>query len=466
MKKSIVLVIFCVVTTMATAQQIGMFNHTFYKAMIYNPAATGADELPNAMLVSRNQWASFKGAPQQTLFTANGTIMDNKVGVGMSLSSERKGLTSKIGGNMFYSYKFALNDDMHLSLGLGLGVANQTFNFGNALVETPADPTLYADSQNKLVFNADAGVSFSWKELTVGFAIPQLIGSKLKSADYVDSVNVHAYYTQVRHYMFSARYRYLLNQEKGIAIVPLVLMRIVPGAPFQFDGNVNFDWENKFWAGITYKSAYAISANVGVYLHKQLSVGYSYEIITGSIGKYSGISHEIMLNFKLAENKKSSSATASAKNNQTNGEYQSQIEELQAQLKKNQEKLKELNDKLDKQIDDDQQTPATVGNRVGKENSDGIYVTSKSDFKTSTNAATEKSYYVIVGIFVYRDFADAEVKNYIKKGYKDTDLIASESKKNNYVFVYKTSSKEEALQKAQELNGSDSSNAWILQLVD
>jgi type IX secretion system PorP/SprF family membrane protein len=467
MKKSVLILILVLCSMLTYAQQVGMYSHSFYKPMIVNPAFAGADEFANAMLISRNQWTNFKGAPQQTLFTADGNIMEKKVGIGLSLSSERKGLTSKIGGNMFYSYKLELNKDMSLALGLALGVADQTINFSNALVETPSDPTLYTDSQHKTVFTADAGLAFAWKDLKIGLAIPQLMGTKLKSADYVDSVTVHAYYTQVRHYMFSAQYRYFIAKEKGISIVPMAIMRIVPHAPFQFDGTVNIDWENKFWAGITYKSKYALALNVGICLQKQLCIGYSYEIITGSIGKYAGISHEIMINFKLAKNKKADVVPeAGAKGGLVNADYETQLEDLQNRLKTNQAKLKELNDKLDKQVNASQQPTVSVSDRSGVEDSDGIYVAPKADFKDSQNEAAVSDYYVVVGIFFYRDFADAEVKNYIKKGAKDADIVYSEVKKNNYVFVLKTASKEEALKKAKELNGSDSSNAWVLKLID
>ena len=104
--------------------------------------------------------------------------------------------------------------------------------------------------------------------------------------------------------MSSLKYKFfILPAKKEISISPQVLMRYLPNTPLQYDANVNFDWQNKFWLGATYKSNYAIGLNLGVVLFKQFSIGYSYDYITGSINKYAGLSHEIMLNIKFNKKK-------------------------------------------------------------------------------------------------------------------------------------------------------------------
>ena len=449
------------------AQQIGMYSHYFYKPMVYNPAFTGVDDNANAMLLSRAQWAGFNGAPQLTLFTANGSIMDKKVGLGVSLINDRKGITSRTGGAIYYSYRFKINDDMHIALGAAAGVADQSIDFSKALVETVSDPTLYTDAQHKTAFDANAGLMFSWKSLKIGAGVPQLIANKLQSVTNVDSTNTRAYYTHVRHYMASAQYKISLSEDKGMSITPLALFRFVPNALLQYDAAVNFDWHNKFWVGATYKSNYAIAANVGFCLHKQLCIGYAYDIIIGNIGKYSGISHEIMVNFKLG-NKKPGAGPGPG--NQpgpgSNSDYEEQLDQLQTQLKKNQQKLKELSDKLDKQGAAPPPAETAPSNKPGSLSSDGIFVTKRSDFKDDRGQVAAAGYYVIVGIFFYRDFANEEVNNFGKKGFKNSSWVYSESKKNNYVFVDRLDTKEEAFAKAKELNEKDSSNAWILNLTD
>lgn len=455
-------------TSVVFGQQVGMYSHFFYKPMVYNPAFAGNADESNMMLLSRTQWAHFKGAPQLTLFTADGNIMDKKVGLGVSLINDKKGITSKTGGNVYYSYCLKLNDDMNIAFGAAVGVADQSVNFSKATVQNYADPTLYTDAEHKTAFEGNAGILFSWKELKVGASVPQLFANNLKSVSTVDSSTVNPYYTFVRHYMLSAQYKFVISDKNDISITPMGLVRVLPNTPLQYDAGAYFDWKDKFWAGATYKSNYALTANVGFYVHKQLAVGYAYDVIIGSISKYAGISHEIMVNFNWAKSKKQTLENPNTQNStEAAVDYEEEINQLQNQLKKNQQKLKELSDKLDKKVQTpDVAEPSPDLFKPGSVSSDGVFVTSKKDFKNTANLEAESGYYVIVGIFFYRDFAEEEIKNFTKKGFPKSSLVYSESKKNNYVFVDKLTTKEEAFAKAKELNEKDSSNAWILYLTE
>jgi type IX secretion system PorP/SprF family membrane protein len=155
---------------------------------------------------------------------------------------------------------------------------------------------LFTDSQRKTVLNANAGLLLIWKGLDFGVAVPQLIGNKI---NYVDNSNVRGIYTQARHFMSSLKYKFFISKEKGISIAPQALVRFVPNTPFQYDGNIHFDWQDKFWIGATYKSDYAIGANVGFCIYKQLSFGYSYDFSISRFNTYSSGGHELVLGIML-----------------------------------------------------------------------------------------------------------------------------------------------------------------------
>lgn len=298
MKKNFIIILIFISSVIANAQQIGMYSHYFYNLMVYNPAFTGYGDATNAMLIRRSQWSDFKGAPQLTLFTLDGNfnLFHKNVSLGLNLINDRTGIISRTGGNILFSYKLKLKEEMNLLFGVSLGIIDQTIDFSKVILENTTDPTLFSDAQHKATIDANAGFAFIWKKLEVGAAIPNIIGNQIK---YTGNTNVRAYYTEARHYMLSLKYQYFVSKEKGISIAPLALIRFVPNTPFQFDGTVNLDWNSKFWIGTTYKSGYAMVANVGFCLNKQFSLGYSYDFIIGNLGKYAGTSQEIMLNFKF-----------------------------------------------------------------------------------------------------------------------------------------------------------------------
>lgn len=361
MRKAVLIIVIVFISSLANAQQIGMYSHYFYNPMVYNPAFAGSGNVINTMLLSHSQWAGFKGAPKLTIFTLDGNLVAKKVGTGLTLINDRKGISNRTGGNLSYSYRLTINDDAHLRFGWSFGIINHTLDFSDALVENTLDPVLFTDIQRKTTFDGNAGMAVVWKDLELGAAVPQIIGNKI---NYVDNDNVRLYYTQARHIMASLKYKFFIVKDKGISIAPQGLIRFVPNTPFQYDGNINLDWKDKFWIGATYKSDYAIAANVGFCLYKRLYLGYSYDIIIGNIGNYSGISHEIMINFKFNEHQKQETIADSASQNKTisseNADYEELIAKMQAQVDETEKKIKELDAKIEQRSKEQDKKQATV----------------------------------------------------------------------------------------------------------
>jgi type IX secretion system PorP/SprF family membrane protein len=477
MKKIGIILSFIIIAVIVNAQQIGLPNHYFYKPMVYNPAFAGVDENTNAMIISKNQWANFKNAPSLNMFTIDGSLNDKKMGLGLKLLSDRKGLGNTMGGDISYSYRLTFTEDMNLSFGLALGVLDHRINFSKAILENNFDPSLVNEDAHKTAFDGNAGVMFKWKELVLGASIPHLLENK---TSYFDTYN-RARYTQARHYMGIVNYKINILADKGLSATPQIFVSYLPNAPVALDANVNLDWKDKFWIGGTYKNDYAIAVNFGICITKQLYVGYSYDYMIGKIANYAGVSHEIMLNFKFRKNKpeviKEEEVAAPApviiEENKIleNKEYESKIETLQNQLKENDAKIKMLADKIDAQnkpqpIDNNKNAEAVESNE-NKVMEKGIWlITNKTkDFVDDQNHEPQKGYYVIVGTFSYQDFAIIETKRFIAKGYK-ANWVYYSKKKYNYVYTDRVPGKEEALKKAQYFRESGIKSVWVQVLVE
>jgi len=341
----------------ARAQQVGMYNHYFFNPVVYNPAFAGSGEDVRATLMSRAQWAGFRNAPQLNMFVLDGPLKDKKIGLGLLLLSDRRGINRRTGGNVSYSYSFNFSEEARLLLGISAGVINHSIDFSEAVAEDYSDPTLFFSAQQRTVIDGNAGLAFIWKGLEFGMAAPQLFENKI---NYPDNTGTRTSYAQKRHYMASLKYKFSLSEEKGISLAPQVLVRLVPNTPFQFDGNLNLEWKEKFWIGATYKSSYAVSANAGVYLHRKFCVGYSYEFITGSVGSYSGLSHELMMSFKFGGGKEEKPPKEEVLPDEKPVSAELRVDSLQGVLGESQEKIKELNKKLNEQSKKQQQTQEQV----------------------------------------------------------------------------------------------------------
>ncbi|MCE9540098.1 MAG: PorP/SprF family type IX secretion system membrane protein [Bacteroidetes bacterium] len=404
MKKGLIIVIMVFICGISSAQQIGMYSHYFYDPMVYNPAFAGSGYATNATLISRNQWTGFKGGPKLTLFTLDGSLIAKKVGAGLTLISDRKGISNRTGGNLSYSYRLNINDNAHLRFGLSVGIMNHTLDFSGVFVETTT-------------FDGNAGMVLVWKELEISAAVPQLIGNRV---NYVDGDNIRLYYTQSRHIMSSLKYKFYIVKDKGISIAPQGLVRFMPNTPFQFDGNINLDWKDKFWVGATYKSDYAVSANAGFCLYKRFCLGYSYDFIIGNIGKYSGMAHEIMINFKFNERKKVEVVEEVLKENEPqsaeNAEYEELIAKMQAKVDESEKKIKELDAKLkDQNTKTGTNKKPDLNNLLYEQLLDRVEAMFENP-KDATPARVQELRNEIAA-FLDSEFADPEAQKTLKKQY-------------------------------------------------
>ncbi|MCE3279135.1 MAG: putative rane protein [Bacteroidetes bacterium] len=394
-KKLYIIILFLLISLFAFGQQVGMYSHAFFKPMIYNPAFTGNEDNTNAMLLSKAQWTGFKNAPQLNIFTLDGSLLAKKAGIGLILLSERKGITNRIGGYLNYSYRLKISDDANLRFGVAAGVIDQTIDYSKVLVEDVSDPFLFGDSQRKTFIDANAGLAFFWKGLELGVSVPQLLGNKVQ---YVDNISTRSKYSLVRHILGSLKYKIALSEEKGIYVSPQALVRYVSGTPFQYDATVNLEWQDKFWIGATYKSDYAVAAHAGICLHKQLYVGYAYDIILGDLSKYSGMSHELMINFKFGKNKKEEEPEQTKNNAATTDALSKRLDSLQAvvtedqnKINEDRSKIKELNDKIQQQaktIEAQAQKQAEMVNSAPVQNNN---VPAENNTNTNTTTPTSNN---------------------------------------------------------------------------
>lgn len=485
------------------AQQIGIYSHTFYKPMISNPAFTAGNESTNAMLISRSQWIDFKNAPQLNLFTLDGMLPNKKMGIGVDLFTDKKGISNKIGGNLYYSYWLKLNDQTKLTFGIALGLTDYTLHYSEAIIEDPSDPFIIGTSQRETNINANAGLGFIWKKLEVGIAVPQLLGSAL---EYQDNTTGKANYSLDRHYQGTLKYSFLLLKDKQIFLTPMAAVHFLPNAPFQYDANLNLEWKDKFWVGATYKSDYAVAANAGICIGKKFYVGYSYDIIIGNIGQYSGMSHELMLNFVFGKTKEKEEKIQEIAISKDKEKTDSLLNELeikenkllaeQEKIRENQEKTNELNKELAKLKAENEQlkkapvtteiktTTETPSDSALKDNSNqnavsiadnknkvmenGVWIASvkTEDFSYLNGKPASKGFYVVTGTFFYRDFAENELKKMKTKGFSKANILYSSSKQFNYVAAAFHSNKADALIQVGKLKADGIKDAWILSVQE
>ncbi len=284
----------------AFAQQLPFSSQYYTDPLVINPAYTGINENINLFLTHRSQWTGLAGSPRTSYFTIDGPIPAKNSSLGLNMSSDVTDILSRSSVFLNYSYKFKISDSNNLYVGLACGVMNNKIDFSKARVPDTDDPSIYQQAQNRTIFSADLGAVYVRKKLTVGFAVPQILGNKIK---YPALNGDNGYFSLNRHFQGSVKYIFDVSKEKEITAYPLIMLRGVKGAPLQYDVNGVIDWKKIGWLGFTYHSYYALAISGGV-RYRHFCVGYAYDIGMSKIKSYTGSSSEFLLGYSFKQKNK------------------------------------------------------------------------------------------------------------------------------------------------------------------
>jgi type IX secretion system PorP/SprF family membrane protein len=291
MKK--LLIIYCVfVCCVLNAQHQTFYSQYIYSGLLINPAYAGSQDAINVTSVVRNQWSGFVGAPRSVNFAIHSPLKNKRLNVGLSIVSEKYGISSRTEINGVYAYRIKLASG-HLAMGLqgGIDVFRNDWN----LIKTTDlnDPSYQMPVQSKVYPKFGAGVYYNAKNFVAGVSCPKLIQFDNTILTNYISLNV-----------FSA---YVFHPSEDFSIKSSILIKYIKNSPTQADLTSTFYIKHFFGLGIGYRTKDAAYAFIDLQLNDQLNIGYGYDFTLTSIRKYSGGSHEFMLRylFKYKINSKS-----------------------------------------------------------------------------------------------------------------------------------------------------------------
>lgn len=449
MKKTILSFILLGFATTGFAQQLPLYSQYTAISYLYNPAFAGIRDEVNASLLHRNQWRGVAGAPTTSLFSLEGPVPVENIGIAGTVFQDVTDITQRTGFYTSYSYKLKINDDQKLFFGASLGFLQQRIDLSGSVIRDENDPMLFnRDNLRKNFVDATFGLAYTWKSLEAGFAIPQLTGSKIQYS----GTGASSYYYMARHFLTSLKYTFVINESQGMTAYPLVLVRYVKGAPVQYDLNGYFDWKKYGWAGITYRSGYAIGINLGFRVNNSLRAGYAYDYSINAVKNYIAGSHEFFLGYTFGK-----STTKESQPFETNAnDRDSLMEALRISDEKHMEeiiRMKESIALLKKQNDSAHKILSELP---------GMQFAKAADFKTEDGKSIDKGFYVVVGAF--KNLLNAETAQKVnQKKYPKASILFNKSRGFHYVYVstYKDAKSAEDLLKDVLKQYSD---AWIFDM--
>lgn len=275
------------------AQTDIQLSHQLFNRVYYNPAAAGASQYVNGLLVARQQWAGFSGAPKQIVFSADGYLPKIKSGLGISAIVDKLGIENSTNINASYSYHVRLAAKTNLSFGLSIGVMYKSVDKDKAIFTDPNDPDalLYLQDDSKVEPDFNFGIELNHENFTFGAAVSHLSNSSTTHKDLISG----------RHFYAYGRYKIELTENWDL-VPTLAAQNNIKS--FQIEVNAMAFYKKRFWAGASYRvnddiKSESVVGLLGLYITDFLRLGYAYDLNMGDIGSYSSGSHEIMLGFRI-----------------------------------------------------------------------------------------------------------------------------------------------------------------------
>ncbi len=317
------------------AQQDPMFTKYMFNSQIFNPAYAGSKDYLSVNLLYREQWwgltqsdaegKSYKYSPTTQTFALQSPI-GKRVSLGLSATNDKIGITNSTTINAVYAYHFPFAKG-ELSIGLQGGLMNWRADWARLTYKDPrASDLVYAgDKPTRLVPNVGVGLYYFTEKFYLGFSVPHIIESELRElheSEFNKGRNIAKLY---RHYYFMTGAAIELSG-KSLIFKPSLLIKNVGlltdfaanqqtlnqvGAPTEFDIDLSLLFQEVFWIGVSYRSAFEIetfngqssndSADIWIsfFLRNGLRIGAAYDFTLTDIQRYTNGSFELMLGYDL-----------------------------------------------------------------------------------------------------------------------------------------------------------------------
>ncbi len=330
--KRIIYLISLLLPVWATAQQLPVNSHFFVNPYFVNPSYAGVSGQTEVFVTHRQNMEMPRSAPVTTSLTMH-LPTRGKVAFGVNLSDHVYNLLGTATNMVTVGYALPLGENHFLRAGISAGFSKYTVDRNR--LESDADWERISSFNNKSSLDAQFGISYQLKGLTLGVSAPTLLNKRLVNVNPDDALD----FTRISYYNLNGGYH--LKMSESFAVAPQVQYRYSTQFPSQYQAMGTLYFRN-IWAGGGYRQNAGPVAAAGVKIKNTLSVGYAYEPAARAATTIGG-THEVMLSLSFGQKKDKQTAEEKGKQAEKRAEEKAAKEKAE-----NSAKAKEAAKKLAK----------------------------------------------------------------------------------------------------------------------
>jgi type IX secretion system PorP/SprF family membrane protein len=282
------------------AQQETKWSQYMFNRLVVNPAYAGTKEYLSVTALYRWQWVGFEGAPRVGSLSGHFAAgRNNQHGIGAFFITDQLGAETKTAFGLNYAFRIRLDNEKphrrHLSFGLQLAGITHDLDQSKISTRQPNDPVFSSAIQTSFTPDFGAGAFYKSRRFYAGLSVAHLVEFDIKTRANMEDSKLR------RHIFGTAGYDIPLTENDDWILTPSTMIRYVNNTHPQADLNVNLMMIQKFWIGAGYRTEDAVMLQAGFYPHRQLRIGYAFDLVTSKINHDGPTSHEIMVSFDFGD---------------------------------------------------------------------------------------------------------------------------------------------------------------------
>lgn len=296
MRKYIVCALFLGSIVPAMGQQLQTSSMYDLQGVFHNPSTAG---VRNSMagVSYRTQWSGISGSPRTATAFGSFNVPSLKIGIGGYAYNDKTGPTSRTGLQLAFAKHIPAGEG---TFSLGIEARGQQYSLDRAkLTATLGSDPAIGTSENRFVFDAGFGISYTNKKLQLGASVSNLVQTKLGfyTGNLTPSENARLY----RHYFFHGSYKW--DVDGSTTITPNFLVIYLPNAPTEFQGGVRVEHKELFFWGLSLRAKQSFMLSAGLHINKKFTVGYAFDIYQTPLSVFDkgANAHEMLLRYNFVK---------------------------------------------------------------------------------------------------------------------------------------------------------------------
>lgn len=247
MKKNCLLWVLSFACLTVEAQQEPQLTQFMFNKMAYNPAYAGTFESPTLAAIYRKQWIGLDGAPETQVLSYTQRALNNRIGLGGTLTRHVVGISRNITLDVPYAYHIPVKRGT-ISAAVQFNVRHLYQNWADERLRPSQmlDNAIPTEAQSKYLVNFGTGIFYSGTHWFAGLAAPRLLNNNIDFLDFDEEMS-----REVQHIYGMLGTSFYIN--KDLEFTPQALLKYAIGAPFDMDVNTSIMWKRKFYGGLGYR---------------------------------------------------------------------------------------------------------------------------------------------------------------------------------------------------------------------